>query len=582
MMLNAMTNRMLLLAMFLGVLASVCVVALMGVSAWLISTASTQPPVLTLTVAAVSVRFFALGRAVFRYAERLLGHDSAFRGLTTLRVQIYDALERIAPVGLARFTRGDLLTRVVADVDASLDLALRVLLPWVQALLVAAATVAFLTWVAPLDGALTAVLAVIALLGLPAWAAWIARRSQRRIAPLQAELAGSVEEQVRAGKELEVFGAASTARSSTRSIDAALTKTARNQAWALGSTAGLATTLTGVSVIVALVVGIPAVSSGALDPVWLAVIALLPIALFDVLATLPNSALTLIRVQTSADRLAVIIDEPSPVSESGTKIPSVQRLHLELRHVGASWTDATVLHDITCEITPGQRIGIVGPSGSGKSTLAAVMMRFLEYTGEFTVNGVSLRELDTDAYRNRIGFLSQASHLFDTTIEQNLRLARPDATDKELIEVLRAVNLGEWLDALPDGLATQVGTFGLAVSGGERQRIALARVLLEAREFVIVDEPTENLDLPTAAALERDLLAATADRTIVIISHRLAALVEVDHILVMDAGRIVDRGTHAELVQRNAWFAQQWQTEQDAMELMTAISHLAPGGMERR
>ena len=577
-----MWNRTLLVAMLLGFLASLSVVALMGVSAWLIATAATMPPVLTLTVAAVSVRFFALGRAVFRYAERLVGHDAAFRGLTSLRVKIYDALERIAPVGLARFSRGDLLTRIVADVDASLDLALRVVLPWAQALLVAIATVAFLVWLAPLDGVLTAVLAVIALLGLPAWAAWMARHSQRRFAPLQAELASSVEEQLRAVRELDVFGAAANARARTRSVDDALTTVARRQAWALGSTAGLSTFLTGLAVVVALVAGIPAVTSGALDPVWLAVIALLPIALFDVLGTLPTSALSLQRVMSSATRLSDILDEPAPVDQTGTHQPDGRPLTIQLHAVGASWSTTPTLEDVSLSVTPGTRIGIVGPSGSGKSTLAAVLMRFLEYRGSITVNEAELRSLDADAYRARIAFLGQSSHLFDTTIAQNLRLAKPEASDAELLEALESVQLGGWLSSLPDGLATEVGTFGLAVSGGERQRIALARLLLQDRELLIVDEPTEHLDLETAAALERDLLNASAGRTTVFISHRISALEHVDHIVVMNRGTIVDAGTHAELLERNAWFAQQWLTESEAATLMAAISDLQPGGVVRR
>lgn len=575
-------NRTLLLAMLLGFLASASVVALMGVSAWLIATAATQPPVLTLTVAAVSVRFFALGRAVFRYAERLVGHDSAFRGLTSLRVRIYDALERIAPVGLARYSRGDLLTRIVADVDAALDLSLRVVLPWAQGLLVAAATVAFLLWLAPLDGVFTAVLAAISLLALPAWAAWIARNVQRRFAPLQARLASSVEEQLRASEDLEVFGADAAVRERTREIDASLTRVARNQAWALGSTTGLATTLTGIAVVVALMVGIPAVTNGTLAPVWLAVIALLPIALFDVLATLPTSALSLQRVRSSADRLSAVIDEPSPVAQTGAIIVNDQPLTITMRDVGASWSDEQAIGGVTLEFRPGMRLGIVGPSGSGKSTLAAVLMRFLEYTGSIVVNGVELRELDADAYRGRIGYLGQSSHLFDTTIAQNLRLAKPDASDVELVECLDRVRLGAWLQTLPSGLATDVGSFGVAVSGGERQRIALARLLLQDRAFVLVDEPTEHLDVETAAQLEHDLITATQGRTTVVISHRLSALVEVDHIVVMDRGTVVDQGTHAELLERNTWFGEQWLTETESMALLAAISDIQPGGVVRR
>lgn len=581
MMFANMFNRTLVAAMILGFLASASAVALMGVSAWLIATASTQPPVLTLTVAAVCVRFFALGRAAFRYAERLVGHEAAFRGLTGMRVRIYESLERLAPVGLARFTRGDLLTRIVGDVDAALDLALRVMLPWAQAALVAIATIAFLWWALPSNGAVTSVLVAIALLGVPAWAAFTARRAQARIAPLQAELATSVDENLRASRDLEVFGAIDAAKASTGSVDAELTSVARNQAIALGSTSGVTTVMMGISVVSALALGIPAVTSGAMAPVWLAVIALLPLALFDILATLPTSALMLVRVRTSASRLDVITDEPSPVDDAGTQLlpPGVFSLHVD--ELSAGWTDATVLRGISFDVREGERFGIVGPSGSGKSTLAAVLMRFLNYTGSIHVNGVELAQLNADAYREHIGFMGQNAHIFDTTLAQNLRLARPQATDDELRAVLDEVQLGAWCAGLPKGFDTEVGSFGVALSGGERQRIALARVLLQRRNIIIVDEPTEHLDLPTAAALETDLLAATAGKTTIIITHRLAALVDVDRIAIMNDGKIVDIGTHEELVTRNAWFAEQWLSECEAGALMEAIAAITPGTGER-
>ena len=312
-------RRELALAGIVGMLASLSAVALLGTSAWLISRAAEAPPVLTLTVAAVMVRAFALGRAVLRYVDRLIGHDAAFRGLTALRVAVYDRLEVLAPVGLARFARGDLLNRLVADVDAALDLPLRVVLPWVQAALVSAATVAFCVWLVPDAGIVIGIVAVIALTLSPIAVARLAAGVERAVAPTRAVLSERVVIALDASPDLLVYGRVPDAQRSIDDVDASLTSLARRSAFALGFGGGTTTFLQGIAVVGALTLSIPRVVDGPLEPVWLAVIALVPLALFEVTGVLPSAALALNRVRGSADRLAAVEDQPDPVTRPATR-----------------------------------------------------------------------------------------------------------------------------------------------------------------------------------------------------------------------------------------------------------------------
>lgn len=563
----------------LGAIASISAVALLGTSAWLIATASTMPPVLTLTVAAVMVRFLALSRAVFRYAERLVGHDAAFRGLTELRVTVYRSLERLAPTGLAAFGRGDLLARLVADVDAALDLPLRVVLPWLQAALVAAATIAFVAWVLPSAGVVIGILAVAALALVPWLVARTARAAEARMAPARADLSASVVRAFDATQELAAFGAGRAAAARIHALDDGLTRLNAREAYSLGLGGGVGVLVQGAAVVAALVLAVPAVTSGRIDPVWLAVVGLLPLALFDVLAGLPSSALAYQRLRGSALRLQEVEDTPSRVTPPIAPVPVPMHITgLRLVDMSAGWTSSEdTITGMNLVVEPGQRIAIVGPSGSGKSTLAAVFMGFLPYSGSVRVSDVELDAVDGDELRTHLGLLAQQAHIFDTTIADNVRIGDPTASDADIARALDAAQLGDWIATLPQGVDTAVGSFGLAVSGGERQRIALARLLLARRPIVILDEPTEHLDGPTADALSATMKAALADATVILITHRLIGIEDSDLIVELSAGRIVDQGTHAELIARDGWYAQQWRLESERQS-MSELLPLLPVG----
>jgi thiol reductant ABC exporter CydC subunit len=545
----------------------------------LISTAAEMPPVLTLTVAAVTVRFLALSRALFRYAERLVGHDAAFRGLTELRVVVYSSLERLAPTGLAAFGRGDLLTRLVADVDAALDLPLRVILPWAQAVLVAVATVGFLAWLLPSTGVVVGVLCVVALAVTPWLVARLARTAEERMAPAKAELSSAVVRALDGTPEITAFGAGAAVATRIRDLDDRLTRLNARESFSLGFGGGIGVLVQGAAVAAALVIAIPAVTSGQLDPVMLAVVALLPLALFDVLSGLPASALAYQRLRGSAVRLQEVETAPAPVPApaSPVTVPS-DFTGLSVRAATAYWTvAAAAIEDIDLAIAPGQRVAVVGPSGSGKSTLANVLMGFLPYTGSVSLCGVEVREAEGDDLRQHVGMLTQQAHIFDTTIADNVRIGDPEATDDEVAAALGAAQLTDWVDGLPEGMATTVGAFGVTISGGERQRIALARLLIARRPFVILDEPTEHLDGPTADALSETMATALAASTLLTITHRLIGLEDADLIVELQGGRVAARGTHSELMNLDGWYARQHRLESERQDMSALLPRLPIG-----
>ncbi|MGV9918727.1 thiol reductant ABC exporter subunit CydD [Streptomyces cellulosae] len=539
------------LALLLGTLALGSAVGLMATSGWLISRASQQPPVLYLMVAVTATRAFGIGRAVFRYAERLVSHDAVLRMLADTRVAVYRRLERLAPAGLRGTRRGDLLTRLVSDVDALQDYWLRWLLPAGAAVAVSALSVAFTAWLLPEAGAVLAAGLLLAGAGVPLLTAAVARRTERRLAPARGDLATRVTDLLTGTAELTVAGALPARSEGARRADGVLTRIASRSAAVTGVGDGLTALVCGLAVAAAALVGVQGVASGRLDGVALAVVVLTPLAAFEAVLGMPLAVRHRQRVRRSAERVYEVLDAQPPVREPETpRQAPVSPFPLTLkgltaRHPGQD-RDALAGLDLTLE--RGRRIAVVGPSGSGKTTLAQVLLRFLDPgAGSYTLAGVDARALDGDDVRRMVGLCAQDAHLFNSSVRENLLLARKNATEADLRDALRRARLLDWVDGLPDGLDTVVGEHGARLSGGQRQRLALARALLADFPVLVLDEPAEHLDLPTADALTADLLAATEGRTTVLVTHRLAGLEAVDEVIVLDAGRVVQRGRYEEL-----------------------------------
>ncbi len=535
---------MLSTALGAGCIASA--IALLGTSAWLISRCAQHGSIADLGLAIVSVRFFAVSRGLFRYGERLVGHDGAFRSLAELRVRVYERLERLAPTGLHGFHRGDLLARVVRDVDALQDVGLRVLPAWWIAGVVGLATTVALWLLLPSAAIAVAVALLVAATVVPWLTGVLARQAEAKKAPSRGALTASVVDLLEGAPDLVAFGATDAQVQRVMGYDGELTRAAALSAGTAGVGAGLTSLCVGMATWVALVLGVAAVHDGRLEGVMLAVVALVPLAAFELVAPLPVAAQALEGARSSAARLASVMDAPSPVVEPAipSTVRSTSRHGLRIRGVSARYTPdgPRALDAVDLDLESGRRVALVGPSGAGKSTLAAVLARFVEYeSGSIQLDGVELRDLSGEQVRNVVGLVEQDAHIFDSTLRENLRLAKPGATDPELLSALAQARLGDWVTTLPLGLDTPVGEHGSSLSGGQRQRIAVARALLADFPILVLDEPSEHLDAQTADALIADLLAATEGRTTLLITHRLVGLDGIDEIVVLDEGQVVER-----------------------------------------
>lgn len=509
-----------------GVAAQLAAVGLLLASAWLIVRAAEQPPVLYLMVAIVSVRFFGISRSVLRYVERLATHDVALADAVEQRVATYTDLDRVAPAGLGDLRRGDLVSRVVADVARLQDRLLRLRIPWWVGLAATAVVVGVVAAIDLRSGAVIAVGVAACALALRRAVALVgSSRSGRSEA--QGRLSAEVAASAVAARELVAFGAADRARE----IAASATRDAESAQSGGASVAGLGSAV--VLAVAGLTVAVLAAWSGGVDPVLVGVVLLAPIALVEPWDGWSEAERLRPEVTAAAARLAALGELPQPVRDPAAPRTLPTSSVLVVDEVTVGW-DGPVTRPVSFKVDEGGTIAITGPSGVGKSTLAYALLRLLPtWHGSITLGGVGTSELASADVRSRIGYLGQDDAVFDTSIRENLRIADPDADEGRLRAALDAAGLLTAVDAMPQGLDTPVGEHGGRLSGGERQRLCLARLLLADHRVLVLDEPTEHLDAPTAAALMDDVLALAGPggRSLVVISHSPAVLACFDDVV---------------------------------------------------
>ncbi len=526
-----------------GALAVGFGIALMTTAGYLISRAAERPPILSLTVTIVAVRFLGLARPLARYFDRLLSHDVALRALGQTRVRFFERIEPLAPAQLEGFRRGDLLARMVGDVDALQGLYLRGLGPPIVALAASAASIGIAAALLPEAAAVLALGLLIGGLIVPAVAGALGRAAGRRQGAARAKLTAELVEILRGGPELVAYGREEEALARVRSGSSELASLGRRDGLVAGLADALMILVTGLTAAGVLAVAVTAHDADTLDRVLVATLALLALSSFDAVSPLPAAARELSATLAAGRRVLELTDrEPAVVDPAEPLTPPRSRAVVALEGVTARYGtgEQPALSGFDLRLDPGRSIALVGPSGAGKTTVTNLLLRFLDpEEGRVTIDGRDLRQYRQMDVRRTFALAGQNAHLFHSTIRANLSLARPAASDADLEEALRRARIGDWVASLPDGLETLVGEEGTQLSGGQRQRLALARALLADAPVLILDEPTAHLDPDVAEELVRDLLAAAGDRSILLITHRPEGLDLVDEIVVVEGGRRV-------------------------------------------
>ncbi len=544
-------------------------IGLMGTSAYIIAKAALHPPIGDLQVAIVGVRFFGISRGVFRYAERLVAHNTTFRLLARLRVWFYEHLEPLAPARLMEYRSGDLLSRIVADIETLEHFYVSVLAPPVVALLIALTMVVFMGAYSLWLALVLLTFLILAGVAAPALAGLMGRGMGRKMVETRSELNVLLVDGIQGLADLTVYGQEENRLEMVHSRNEELTSQQLRMAWVTALHNGIGTLLSNLGVLAVVMVAIPMVFAGRIGGVSLAVLALAALSSFEAVLPLPQAFQYLANSLEAARRLFEIVDAEPAVKDPpyASPEPLDHGILVEgLRFAYPSSPDDPALDGVDFHLPEGGRLAIVGPSGAGKSTLVNLLLRFGDYhDGSIRLGGHELREYRQDDLRRMLGVVSQSTYLFNATVRENLMLARPDATEAEMVEAARRAQIHDFVAGLPKGYDTFVGEQGLALSGGERQRIAIARALLKDAPILILDEATANLDALTEQEVLKAIRELMEGRTTLMITHRLVGMEWMDEILVLKRGRIVERGTHRQLLELGGFYRQMWDLQNQVL-----------------
>ncbi|MGA7981659.1 MAG: thiol reductant ABC exporter subunit CydC [Chromatiaceae bacterium] len=525
-------------------------VTLMAISGWFIASmamAGAAGVAMNYFTPAAAIRATAIGRTVGRYLERLLTHEATLRLLSGLRAWFYSQLEPLAPARLQELHSGDILSRIRADIDCLDNLYVRILVPVAVAF---ASLFLFFGFLLHYDATLAlASLAFMLAAGVatPLWARRMGAEPGRRLVETQSAMRTAAVDGIQGLPEILVYGAAEAQAERLHRLSLNLAADQDRMSRYTGLSQGAVGLAANLALWTLLWVAIPLVSASRIAPPELAMLALFMLASFEAVAPLPQAFQHLGETLAAARRLFAVVDAPPAVREPTAPSPAISRFDLELIGVGFTYPGGAhpALVEVDLTLPQGRRLAIVGATGSGKSTLLNMVLRFWEPdTGEIRLSGHPLSAFHGEDVRRRIAVVSQNTHLFNTSIRENLLLANPSASQGALEQACRAAQIHPFIASLPDGYETWVGETGIRLSGGQARRVAIARALLKDAPLLLLDEPTEGVDAPT----ERSLMAAIEHlmqgRSVLLITHRPVALDQMDEVVVLDRGRIVGRGTY--------------------------------------
>ncbi|MGW8225434.1 MAG: thiol reductant ABC exporter subunit CydD [Anaerolineales bacterium] len=561
-----------LLPVLLGWATVLSGVGLLATSAYLISAAALQPSIAVLQVPIVAVRAFGISRGLFRYLERYTSHDNTFKLVNRLQARFYQALEPLAPARLQTYHSGDLLHRIRQDLHTLEDFYLRVFSPALVWILVTCFICALLGFVSIQLGLTLLAFQLTAGLVIPVLTRFASHHPETELIQHQAALFVVLVDGIQGMAEIKVFDASAKYRNKFLNLNQTIAAVQLRLNAISSSVGAVETTLAHLASWTVLLLAIPLVSSGQVEGVYLAALVLTALTSFEAAQPLPQAAQSLERGLAAADRLEEIVSLPAWVKDPEHPQPAPAGPQVEFVGLDFAYPDPNpvaapgfALKDIRFILPPGKKVAVVGPSGAGKTTLANLLMRFWDYEGgEILLADLPLRGYHQEDVRKHFAFVSQHSHFFNSTLADNLRLAKPGANQQELVTACQNAQLGDFIAALPNRFDTWIGEGGARLSAGERQRLAIARALLKDAPVLILDEPTAYLDPLTGRKLVESLFANYPDRSFLWISHRLSAMQAMDEILVFDDGRIVERGQHQDLLDQAGLYLHMWNLQHQA------------------
>jgi len=546
----------LLLGVVLSFITLLANVALMALSGWFITAmaiAGAAGASMNYFTPAALIRGAAIVRTAGRYAERLVTHEATFRLLAELRVWFYRKLEPLAPAGLEGYRSGDLLSRIRADIDTLDNVYLRLLVPAAVAVLATLVFTSLLWWYHPVLALAEGVLLLVAGVAVPWLTNRLGHRAGRQTVETAAQMRAALVTDMQGMGELLVYGAADSHAARIRTLSQDLARRQQTLSGLDGLSQGALALCASLAMWAMLVLAVPMVTRQTLAPPELAMLALFALASFEAVMPLPLAMQTLGESLAAARRIFSLADSRPAVTEPAEPLAMPQTFAYRFQDVSFRYRAGSpeVLRHVSLELAPGRKLAVVGATGCGKSTLANLLLRFREPTsGSLLLNGIPLQHYSGEALREHIAVLSQQTHLFNTSIRDNLLLARPDADRQSVEQVCETVLIHDFIAAQPDGYDTITGETGIRLSGGQARRVAVARALLKPAPLLLLDEPTEGLDPGTARKMMANIIARVTDRrqSLLLITHQLQGLECMDQILVLAAGGVVESGTHEQLL----------------------------------